>query len=102
MIFKFLKIKKALKEDNKILQLNVGLSGLKISWKTNITCKIQALSGETWGEKNKHLNDLVLGGRILLKWIFNKEDAGLDWIYLAEDRDKWRVLVNTEMNFRVP
>jgi len=26
---------------------------------------------------------------------------GIDWIYLAEDRDKWRPLVNMEMNFRV-
>jgi hypothetical protein len=48
------------------------------------------------------LNDLGVGGRILLKWIFNKKDAGLEWIYLAEDRNKWRVLVNTEMNFSVP
>jgi hypothetical protein len=23
--------------------------------------------------------------------------GGMDWIYLAEDRDKWRVLVNTVM-----
>jgi hypothetical protein len=27
--------------------------------------------------------------------------GGLDWIYLAKDRDKWRTLVNTVMNFRV-
>jgi hypothetical protein len=25
----------------------------------------------------------------------------VDWIYLAQDRDQWRVLVNTAMNFRV-
>jgi hypothetical protein len=24
---------------------------------------------------------------------------GEDWIYLAQDRDRWRVLVNTAMNF---
>jgi hypothetical protein len=27
---------------------------------------------------------------------------GMDWIDLAEDRDQWRVVVNTVMNFRVP
>jgi hypothetical protein len=27
---------------------------------------------------------------------------GMDWIDLAQDRDQWRVLVNTVMNIRVP
>ena len=26
----------------------------------------------------------------------------VDWIYLAQDRDKWRVLVNMLINLRVP
>jgi hypothetical protein len=28
--------------------------------------------------------------------------GGMDWIYLAQDRDQWRTLVNTVMNLRVP
>jgi hypothetical protein len=27
---------------------------------------------------------------------------GMDWIYLAQDRDQWRALVNTVMKLRVP
>jgi hypothetical protein len=28
--------------------------------------------------------------------------GGVDWIVLAQDRDKWRAPVNTLMNLRVP
>jgi hypothetical protein len=27
---------------------------------------------------------------------------GVDWIHMAQDRDQWRALVNTEMNLRFP
>jgi hypothetical protein len=28
--------------------------------------------------------------------------GGMDWIELAQDGDRWRILVNTVMNFQAP
>jgi hypothetical protein len=44
--------------------------------------------------KRNHLEDPVVGGRIILKWISETWDEGMDRIDLAQDRDKWRVPVN--------
>jgi hypothetical protein len=49
-----------------------------------------------------HLGDPGVDGRIILKWILKKWDGGMAWIELAQDRDRWRALVNAVMNLRVP
>ena len=46
--------------------------------------------------------DPGVGGRIILRWIFRKWDGGIDWIDLAQNRDRWRALVDAGMNLLVP
>jgi hypothetical protein len=49
-----------------------------------------------------HLEDPGRDGRIILKWIFNNCGGGMDWIYMAQDRDRWQAVVNAVMNLWVP
>ena len=49
------------------------------------------------------MEDPDVDGRIILRWIFRKWDVGgMDWIELAEDRDRCRALVSAVTNLRVP
>jgi hypothetical protein len=60
-------------------------------------------TGFWWGDLSErdHLYYLDVNGRIILKWIFKKWDAGIDWINMAQDRNRCRALVNAVMNLRV-
>ena len=54
------------------------------------------------GERD-HLVEPGVDGRIILRWIFRKWGCeGMDWIELAQDRDRLRTLVNAVINLRVP
>jgi hypothetical protein len=37
-----------------------------------------------------------------IKMNLQEAGGGMDWIDLAQDRDRWRALVNVVMNLRVP
>jgi hypothetical protein len=59
---------------------------------------------EIWWEnlrEEDHLEDVGVDMKIILKLI-KKWDGGMNWIDLAEDRNRWRALVNAAMNLRVP
>jgi len=34
---------------------------------------------------------------IILKWLFKKQDSGVEWIDLAQDRGRWQALVNADI-----
>ena len=61
--------------------------------------------GSWWGNRREgdHWGDLGVDGWIILGWI-SRSWGGvyMDWIGLAQDRDRWRTLVSAVMNFRVP
>jgi hypothetical protein len=56
----------------------------------------EVYTGVWWGylRERYHLEDLGVVGRIILKWIFRKWDEGMEWIDVAQDRGRWRALVN--------
>jgi len=67
-------------------------------------------TGSCWGNRREgdHWEDLGVG-RPRRRWVDNSrtdlQEVGcgyMDWIGLAQDRDRWRTLVSAVMNLRVP
>jgi hypothetical protein len=63
-------------------------------------CKYKVWRGNL--RERNHLEDPGVDGRIILRWIFRKWDVEAGTGSMAQDRDRWRALVNAVMNLRVP
>jgi hypothetical protein len=53
-------------------------------------------TGFWWGRlwEGDHFEGPGVDGRIILKWIFEKLDGGMDWTDMAQDSGRWRADVN--------
>jgi hypothetical protein len=55
-----------------------------------------------WGNltESDHLEYVTSYWKIILKWIFKKWNGGMEWIDLAQERDRRRAVVNEVRNLR--
>jgi hypothetical protein len=60
---------------------------------------IQGFGGKL--EEKTLLGRIGVDGKLILKWIIQKWNGGIDMIDLAQDRDRWRAVENAVMNLRV-
>jgi hypothetical protein len=74
------------------------MRGMWHAWERGETC-----TGFCWeSPKDKdHLKDQGVDGRMGSKWTSGRLAGGVEWIYRAQDRDRWRAVVNAVMNLRV-
>ena len=63
----------------------------------------EVCAGFCWGNlrKRDHLENPEVNERIILRRIFMKLDGDMGWVDLAQDRDRFRALVNAVMKFGV-
>ena len=61
-------------------------------------------TGFWWGNvrERDRWGDTEVNGKIILRHLQEVGGGCGDWMELAQDRDRWRALVSSVMNFRVP
>jgi len=57
-----------------------------------------------WGNlrDRDHLEDPRVSGSIILKWVFRRSNGSMNWIDLAQYRNRSQALLNTVINIRFP
>jgi hypothetical protein len=74
----------------------------RIRWAGHVACmgRGEACTGFWWENlrERDRWRDPGVDRRIFRKW----DVGGMDWIELAQDRDRCRALVNAVMNLRIP
>ena len=75
-------------------------------WAEHVTGmeRVEVYTEFWWGNMREkdHLEDTGICGRIIFLVLQGVGCGGMGWIDLAQDRDRWRALVNTLTNLRVP
>jgi hypothetical protein len=68
------------------------------AWERGETC-----TGFWWESRKEkdHLKDQGVDGRMGSKWTLGRLVGGVEWIQLAQGRDRWRAVVSAVMNLRV-
>jgi hypothetical protein len=62
--------------------------------------KVTRFWWESLKEKH-HSEDQGIEKKMRSEWILGRLTGGVEWIQLAQDRDRWRTLVNAVMNLPV-
>jgi hypothetical protein len=57
---------------------------------------VKVIGGKARGKETNRLVDNIKMDLLEIGW------GGVDWMAQAQDRDKWRALVNAVMNLQVP